>query len=128
MLWTRPAILTKSDIAREKERSRKRKWVTAGDAQYPYAAVEALRTRHKSFYSRHSAALKEMGIQAGEVEVHEAMRVMRINLFQNGTDSAWKACLPGTLSGTGSGAQGRCVRAAVAKLAAATGFIFSPRY
>ncbi len=36
-----------------------------------------------------------MGIQAAEVEVHEAMRAIRLNLFQNSADSTWKACLPG---------------------------------
>ena len=95
VLWTRPSVLTKADMAREKERARKRKWVTAADAQYPFAAVEALRTRHKSFLTAILPALKEMGIQAAEVEVHEAMRVIRTNLFQNSVDSTWKPCLPG---------------------------------
>ena len=95
VLWTRPAILSKSDIARENARARKRKWVRALDAQYPFAAVEALRTRHKSLTSGILSALKEMGIQAAEVEVHEAMRAIRSNLFQTTADSSWKACLPG---------------------------------
>lgn len=95
VLWTRPSILTKADFAREAERARKRKWVPASDAQYPFAAVEALRTRHKSLISAIGTALKEMGIQAHEVEVHEALRIIRSNLFQSGTESEWKACLPG---------------------------------
>ncbi len=95
VLWTRPVILTKSDLAREKEHARGKKWVTAADSQYPYAAVEALRTRHKSFMNAILPALREMGIQATELEVHEALRVIRINLFQGSADSTWKACLPG---------------------------------
>ncbi|MBU6475725.1 MAG: type IV secretion protein IcmB, partial [Alphaproteobacteria bacterium] len=95
VLWTRPVILTKADFAREKEHARKRKWVVAPGAQYPFAAVEALRTRHKSFINAIMPALKEMGIQAATIEVHEAMRIMRINLFQGSADSDWKACLPG---------------------------------
>jgi intracellular multiplication protein IcmB len=94
-LWTRPVILTKSDMAREKEHARKRKWVTAPDAQYPFAAIEALRTRHKSLIAAIIPALKEMGIQAEEMEVHDAMRAIRINLYQSSADSDWQACLPG---------------------------------
>ncbi len=95
VLWTRPVILTKADFAREKERARKRKWVAAANAQYPYAAVEALRTRHKSFINAILPALGEMGIQAAGVDVHEALRIIRVNLFQGSADSGWKACLPG---------------------------------
>ena len=36
-----------------------------------------------------------MGIQAVEMKVHEALRVIRANLFQVSSDSGWKACLPG---------------------------------
>jgi intracellular multiplication protein IcmB len=95
VLWSRPALLTKTDIAREKRRARNRKWVVADDAQYPFAAVEALRTRHSSFLSSMTVALQEMGIQAVELNVHESMRIIRTNLYQSGSDSAWKACLPG---------------------------------
>ena len=95
VLWTRPSILNKSDMAREREQAHKRKWLAAFDAQYPYAAVEALRTRHKNFIGAIIPSLKEMGIQAAEVEVHEAMSIIRNNLFQNTIDSNWKACLPG---------------------------------
>ncbi len=95
VLWTRPSCLTKSDMAREAERARKRKWVKAADAQYPFAAIEALHTRHKSYVSSTVEALKEMGIQAAELEVHDALKAIRTNLLQYGNDSEWKACLPG---------------------------------
>ncbi len=95
VLWTRPAILSKSDFAREAQLSRGRKWVKAQEAQYPYAAVEGLRTKQKSFVNSIVTGLKEMGIRAGEVEVHEALRIIRSNLYQEGINSDWKACLPG---------------------------------
>ena len=95
ILWTRPAILTKADFAREAKQSRKRRWVRAIDAQYPFAAVGALRTRHRSFLTAISAALTEMGIQSAEMEVHEVLRMIRANLFQDSADGDWKACLPG---------------------------------
>lgn len=95
VLWTRPAVLTKSDIAREAERARKRQWVKAGDAQYPYAGIEGLRTRHQSFSSATVVALHEMGIQAEIMEVHDALKAIRVNLLQNTNDSQWRANLPG---------------------------------
>jgi intracellular multiplication protein IcmB len=95
VLWTRPSILSKSDFAREAEGARKRRWVRALDAQYPFAAVEGLRTRQRSFSTAIITALKEMGLRAGEVEVHEALRIIRANLFQGSMDSEWKPCLPG---------------------------------
>ncbi|MBI3440573.1 MAG: type IV secretion protein IcmB, partial [Proteobacteria bacterium] len=95
VLWTRPALLSKSDFAREAARLRGRKWVNAPEAQYPFAAVEALRVRHKSYVSAMISSLKEMGIRAAELEVHEALRMIRSNLFQSSKDTAWKACLPG---------------------------------
>lgn len=95
VLWTRPAILTKADLARESARARKRKWVMADDAQYPFAAIESLRTRHQSFVSSASSGLHEMGIQNEVIEVHEALRIMRANLLQNSNDSAWRPNLPG---------------------------------
>ncbi len=95
VLWTRPSILTKSDFAREAERLRDRKWVNAPEAQYPFAAVEALRTRHKGYISAITTSLREMGFRGAEVEVHEALRIIRSNLFQGSMDSTWKPCLPG---------------------------------
>lgn len=95
VLWTRPSILTKSDFAREAERQRKKKWVRAADSQFPFAAIESLRTRHSSYVSAVLTGLREMGIQSGEVEVHEAMRAVRSNLYQSALKSDWKIVLPG---------------------------------
>lgn len=95
VLWTRSSALSKSDFAREAERARGRKWVRATDSQYPYAAMEALKTKHRSYTNAIGTALKEIGIQAEEMEVHDALRACRANLFQIGIDSDWKPCLPG---------------------------------
>ncbi|MEZ0260247.1 MAG: type IV secretion protein IcmB [Alphaproteobacteria bacterium] len=95
VLWTRPAVLSKSDFAREAERARKKKWVKADDAQYPYAGIEGLRTRHKSFVVATSVSLKEMGIQCAEMEVHDALATIRANILQHNPDSNWRAFLPG---------------------------------
>ncbi len=95
VLWTRPAVLSKSDMAREAERSRKKKWVKADDAQYPFAAIEGLRTRHQSFVGSTVTSLREMGMQCGEMEVHDALVTIRSNLIQVSGDSNWRAFLPG---------------------------------
>lgn len=95
VLWTRPAILTKTDLARESDRARKRKWVPSSDAQYPFAAIEALRTRHSSFVTACTTALHEMDIHNTTMEAHEALRVIRANLMQGTNDSQWRPNLPG---------------------------------
>ncbi len=95
VLWTRPAILSKTDFAREAERSRKKKWVKADDAQYPFTGIEGLRTRHASFTNGTVVSLREMGIQASEMEVHDALVAIRSNLVQVSGDSTWRAFLPG---------------------------------
>jgi intracellular multiplication protein IcmB len=95
VLWTRPMVLSKSDFAREAERARSKKWVKADDAQYPYAGIEGLRTRHRSFISASVVSLHEMGIQAAEMEVHDALVAIRSNLLQVSGDSTWRAFLPG---------------------------------
>lgn len=95
VLWTRPMVLSKTDFAREAERARKKKWVKADDAQYPFAGIEGLRTRHRSFCSATVVSLHEMGIQAQEMEVHDALVAIRSNLLQQSSDSTWRAVLPG---------------------------------
>ncbi|HEX2751835.1 MAG TPA: type IV secretion protein IcmB, partial [Alphaproteobacteria bacterium] len=95
VLWTRPSVLTKSDMSREADRARKKKWVKAEDSQYPFAAIEGLRTRHSSFATATVTALKEMGIQAMEMEVHDALIAIRANLLQQSADSKWRPVLPG---------------------------------
>lgn len=95
VLWTRTSVLSKSDFAREAERAKTRKWVRAADAQYPFAGVEGLRTRHKSFAEGTVTALQEMGIQAAIVDTHQALRAIRANMYQVALESDWKPCLPG---------------------------------
>jgi len=95
VLWTRPSALSKTDIKREIERARKKKWVRAGSAQNPMAAFEGLKTRHKSFVTAATTVLHELGIQSGVMESHDAIRAVRSNLYQSGEASDWRVCLPG---------------------------------
>ena len=95
VLWTRPSVLSKTELKREAEVSRKKKWVNAPNAQNPIAAFDALRNRHDSFVSGIDAAFKEIGIQSKVMEVHDALYAVRNNLLQTGVNSRWRACVPG---------------------------------
>lgn len=97
VLWTRPGILSKNEAERAvKERQEKTKqWVNAVNSQYPYAALDPLRTRHKSFISAAMSALDEMGIRGHLMEAHEALRHIRSNLHPDHANEKWRPCLPG---------------------------------
>lgn len=95
VLWTRPSILSKSDMIRAGAEVRNRKWVSAPNAQYPLAALEPLRARHKSYVSGMLSALDELGVRADTLEVHEALSAVRDNLFPERGNERWRPCLPG---------------------------------
>ncbi|MEZ5815330.1 MAG: type IV secretion protein IcmB [Alphaproteobacteria bacterium] len=97
VLWTRPSILTKSEIDRSAKDSKEnaKEWVNASGSQYPFAALEPLRTRHKSFVSAVLGALDEMGLSGDLMEVHKALNAVRSNLFPDRANQSWRACLPG---------------------------------
>ncbi|MGQ0527145.1 MAG: type IV secretion protein IcmB [Alphaproteobacteria bacterium] len=97
VLWTRHGVLAKSEAKRvAKEAKEKAKaWVNAPDAQYPNAALEPLRARHKSYTSAVVSAMDELGIRGRVLEVHEALTAVRNNLFPDHANDGWRACLPG---------------------------------
>ncbi|MCB9988209.1 MAG: type IV secretion protein IcmB [Rhodospirillales bacterium] len=97
VLWTRPEVLTKTEMQRAAKdaRSNNQKWVNAGYAQNPLAALPPLRTRHKSYVSAILASLHELGIMGETMEVHDALRAIRNNLHPDHANEDWKACLPG---------------------------------
>lgn len=97
VLWTRPSSMTKSesDRTRIEKQEQNKKWVNAPYGQNPLAGIEALRTRHKSYTSSIQGALHELGIRAELLEVHDALRSVRNNLFPTRADETWRACLPG---------------------------------
>ena len=97
VLWTRPSILTKTESERAgKDAKEKAKgWLNAGNAQYPLAALEPLRTRHKSYISALRSALDELGVSGRLLTSHEALSAVRNNLFPDKASDGWRACLPG---------------------------------
>ena len=95
VLWTRPSILTKNEMKRAAKESRNKKWVNAAQAQFPLAALDALRTRHKSFIASVMSSLDELGIAADVLNVHDGLRAVKNNLFPTKAHKEWNACLPG---------------------------------
>ncbi len=97
VLWTRPSVLTKneSERATKEAKENSKDWVNAPNSQYPMAALEPLRTRHKSFMAAVLGALDEMGISCNVLEVHDALAAVRSNLFPDRANEEWRACLPG---------------------------------
>lgn len=95
VLWTRPSVMTPNEIKRAAKESREKKWVNAGYAQNPLAALDGLRTRHKSYTAAVLSSLDELGIKAEVLEVHAALRAVKNNLYPTKAHDDWSACLPG---------------------------------
>ena len=97
VLWTRPSALTKNELDRCKKDAQDggKKWVNASRSQFPLAALEPLRTRHKSFVAAVTSGLDDLGIRGEVMEVHDAMRAVRSNMFPDRANENWRACLPG---------------------------------
>ncbi|MDY0029753.1 MAG: type IV secretion protein IcmB [Pseudobdellovibrionaceae bacterium] len=97
VLWTRGGVMSKAETqrAREDKQKQMKNWVNAPYGQNPLAAVEALRTRHKSYVTAIEQALNELGIRAELLEVHDALRAIRNNMFPSKAHQNWRACLPG---------------------------------
>ncbi|MGB4057390.1 MAG: type IV secretion protein IcmB [Alphaproteobacteria bacterium] len=97
VLWTRPSSMSKNEQVRSTKESREKakKWLNAPFAQYPLAANEGLRSRHKSFVTAVSSAMDELGIRCTVLEVHDALRAVRGNLFPDHSHAKWRPCLPG---------------------------------
>ena len=95
VVWTRPTSLTKSDIKREAKSRKDVKWVKAVDAQFPFAAMNSLRTRHRSFVTSVKTAFDDLGIRARVIEVHAALQAVKSSLSPALPARHWRACLPG---------------------------------
>jgi len=95
VLWTRPSLLSKNEMKRATKDAKSKKWVNAGHSQYPFAALDILRTRHKSFTASILSALDELGISGETLEVHNALRAVKNNLYPDKSHKDWKANLPG---------------------------------
>jgi len=95
VLWTRPGALNKNELKMTIKQRGEKKWVPARDAQFPMQALEALRTRHKSYVSSILAALEEIAMKAQLINTHEALAAVRTSLYPQIGHEDWRANLPG---------------------------------
>lgn len=97
VLWTRPSAMAPSETkkAMEAAQAKAKKWIPSPQAQYPLAALDELRTRHKSYVTSIMSGIDELGVRGTLMEVHDALRAVRNNLFPDRASSTWRACLPG---------------------------------
>lgn len=95
VLWTRPSILTKNDLTRAAEEQRKKQWVSASQAQFPMAALDPLRARHKSYVQGILSAMNELGMRADLMDSHSAVTAVRNCMFPDQANDKWRPVLPG---------------------------------
>jgi len=95
ILWTRPAAISRSDLNDAVKARRERKWVIAKDSQHPFASLEPLRVRHKSYVAATLAALEELSIKATLENVHAALNAARRSIYPLLSNDGWRANLPG---------------------------------
>lgn len=97
VLWTRPSAMGPTEVkkAKEKRLEKNQKWVTSPFAQRPLAAMDELRTRHKSYVANMKTAMNELGIQCTLLEVHDALRIVRSSIFPSRSGDDWRPILPG---------------------------------
>ena len=93
--WTRQALLPKAEMERSLKEKQEKKWAKAPNAQFPHAAIPALRMRHRSYVLAVASALEEIGIQCEIAEVHDALRAVRASIYPARNHDGWHAVLPG---------------------------------
>jgi len=93
--WTRQSLLPKTEMERSLKEKQEKKWAKAPNAQYPHAAIPALRMRHRSYVLAVASALEEIGIQCEITEVHDALRAVRASIYPARNHDGWHAILPG---------------------------------
>ena len=95
VLWTRPSVLSKNEMAKAMKERAAKKWVVAADAQYPAAALDPLRVRHKGYVSAMMAGLEDIAIKARLVSTHDALAAVRTSLYPTLVNEHWRANVPG---------------------------------
>ncbi len=95
VLWTRPSGLTRAEFQRASKQRSQIKWPKSKDAQFPFAALEPLRLKHRAFVANISESLFELGIVGNVMNTHDALRAVRASIYPNLANDKWKACLPG---------------------------------
>lgn len=95
VVWTRPSALAKSELDRAQKRAQERKWVKAPNAQFPFQAIDELRSRHRGLSLGVLGALESAGLKAEVVEVHAALAEVKGGIYIDKRNAGWRAVLPG---------------------------------
>ncbi|MDD3288891.1 MAG: type IV secretion protein IcmB [Alphaproteobacteria bacterium] len=95
VLWTRPSAMSKADLTKALKQRSSVKWAKANESQFPLAAIEGLRLRHKSYVSALLSGLEDVSIKAHIINTHEALKAVRGNIYPTLYNEDWKANLPG---------------------------------
>lgn len=93
--WTRQSLLPKAELERTLKEKQEKKWPKAPNAQFPYAAIPALRMRHRSYVLGVASALEEIGIRCEIAETHDALRAVRASIYPARNHDGWNPVLPG---------------------------------
>lgn len=99
VLWTRPALLTNEQLRRARATKVKQykdiEMPPVGNSQDFLAAFTELRNEHDSLVRSVCNDLSTQGIQAALLEVHDALRAVRMTVDANFTEPNWRPVLPG---------------------------------
>ena len=95
-LWTRPAILTKTELENiKKENRRPPLWPQAIDTQSIFQASQQLATRHEAFVSSIVSDFHEINLRCEALEAHEGLAAIRGSIYPDLHSSDWRPVLPG---------------------------------
>ena len=95
-LWTRPAILTKTELENiKKENRRPELWPQAIDTQNIFLASQQLLTRHNSFINGLISDLREINLRCKALEAHDGIKAIRGSIYPDLEAANWRPVLPG---------------------------------
>lgn len=95
-LWTRPAILTKTELENTKKDTKiPPLWPSAVSTQNIFKAANQIRTRHDSFVASLSTDLSQINIRAIPLDAHAGLNAIRGSIYPDLQGSEWSPLLPG---------------------------------
>lgn len=95
-LWTRPAILTKTELdSIRKEKRRPEIWPVAIDTQNIFVAARQIQIRHDAFVTAVVTDLNSLNIRCSALEAHDAIKAVKFSIYPDSQGSDWRPALPG---------------------------------
>jgi intracellular multiplication protein IcmB len=95
-LWTRPAVLTKTELENVKKTTRRPEfWPNAVHTQDLFKASQQIAIRHDSYVSSLIADLRELNLRSVALDAHEGLNAIRGSLYPDLEGAPWKPTLHG---------------------------------